>query len=79
MKTNIRTPTLFLYAVKPKYVVLAVYFGTFNTSKYVILAVFWAARTNERRTQFSVFSVLSAIGIYTNLPLYNRVNKLYLM
>jgi hypothetical protein len=80
MKTNIRTPTLFLYAVKSKYIVLAIYFGTFTISKYVILAVFWAVRTNERRSQFSVFSVFGAIGIYANLPLYNStVNELYLM
>lgn len=60
-------------------VVLAVYFGTFMISKYVILAVFWAARTNERRSQFSVFSVFGAIGIYAHLPLCNRVNELYLL
>jgi hypothetical protein len=58
---------------------LAVYFGTFIICKSVLLAVFWAAKTNERRSQFSVFSVVGAIGIYANLPLYNRVNELYLM
>jgi hypothetical protein len=79
MKTNIRTPTLLLYAVKFKYVVLAVYFGTFIISKYVIFAVFCAARANERCSPFSVFSVFGATGIYANLPLYNRVNELYLM